>query len=249
MAHGVTSSNYQHPNLNRLNKSFIKAGILHNKYVSLITAGIILSKEILYQNMFNNSCQGMNISAPLYPVGSAANYTLLYLILRILTELPVKRVLELGAGQSTLLMDAIAKVQPSLDIITLETDALWADRIDQRVAHSVVKSSLRPTVHEGDCVETYGELEPLDGQQFDFVIVDGPMGTRKKSRWAALEILERNLANEFVVIFDDAERRGEQETIRKFISQHTSNIDFMVLNGKKAQFVAFTPQYRDLKFF
>src|SRR3546814_16016062 len=45
---------------------------------------------------------------------------------------------------------------------------------------------------------------------------DGPQGSARNSRWGALEILERSLADEFIVIFDDAERRGEQEPAMEF---------------------------------
>jgi predicted O-methyltransferase YrrM len=200
--------------------------------------------------MLYQACRSLKVPVPpLYPVRGASNYTLLYLIFRILTELPVRKALELGAGQSSLLIDAVAKIQPTLDAVTLETEADWAGRIRNRVAHQIVQSSLQQIKHDGDLVTSYTDLEQLGGRNFDLVVVDGPRGNRRKSRWAALEVLERYLASEFVVIFDDAERGGEQDTIQAFMERHTGCVDFWMLHGKNSQFVAFTPCYGAVKYF
>ena len=81
-------------------------------------------------------------------------------------------------------------------------------------------------VHEHDVElfcerEIHGHREPafdveLDGT-FDVVLVDSPHGRPRRSRWAALELLDRRLADEFLVIFDDAQRQGEMETVTEFI--------------------------------
>jgi len=54
-------------------------------------------------------------------------------------------------------------------------------------------------------------LSPQD--KFDLVVVDGPLGRDRRSRWGSLALLERHLADEFIVVFDDAERPGELETV------------------------------------
>lgn len=47
------------------------------------------------------------VPRPLFPVGGAAGALLMYRVLRGLRELPVSSVLELGAGQTTLLLDLV----------------------------------------------------------------------------------------------------------------------------------------------
>ena len=57
----------------------------------------------------------------------------------------------------------------------------------------------------------------LKGSKFDFMLVDGPFGQGVVlSRFTAVEIAAAHLDEEFIVVFDDAERFGERRTIRKF---------------------------------
>ena len=179
---------------------------------ALAMSGQSYAKETYYHQLLVHAAKADKIVLPaLYPVGSAANATLLYLLYRCVTELPVSEVLEIGAGQSSFLLDAIGRVRNNLRVTTLETSKDWAQRVAQRVSHRVVTSALR----DGE----YESLSSVADRRYDLVLVDGPVGTRRSSRRCCLNVLRRCLGPEYVVIFDDAQRQGEMDTVAAFAEE------------------------------
>jgi len=205
---------------------FFRARLIGKLNILRHRLGGVSSAELLYQGMFNAASKELHLP-PLFPTKAAANYSLLYLILRVCLETPGNRVLEIGAGQSSLLLDAL-----KADAVSLETDAAWAESIGARVGHRVVHAPL---------VETDGKPEFPDAMvrqlgQFDVVVVDGPLGS--PGRRAALSPL-KHLAEEFVVIFDDAHRPGTQGTVKAFLAAHP-HARISWVHGQKSQCVVFT---------
>lgn len=173
---------------------------------------LLQASELLYERVFSNALPRLQIEDRYFPLRSAANYSLLYLVLRAITELPVHRVLELGCGQTTLLLDDLAR-RRILDITSIEQDPDWARRIQVKVSHRVWQVPLIERSIRGIACHTY-DLNPQDLRgAVHLMIVDGPWGRRRYSRWGALEYVETLLAEDFVIIFDDAQRKGEQDTI------------------------------------
>lgn len=169
-------------------------------------------REIVYQNLVHRELDRLEIRDAFYPLRSAATYSYLYLLLRTVQELGGLRILELGAGQSTLLLGRLAERFP-LQCTTLEHDSHWVQHIGSRVGQPVLHAPLiRRTIldHASD-VHDPGVLEP--GQRFNVLLVDGPRSSRRRSRWGSLEFIESWLEPEFLILFDDAERRGELQTI------------------------------------
>ena len=181
----------------------------------------------------------------LYPVGYAANPSFLYGIYRIVSETGCQNVLELGAGQSTLLLDALAR-KLDISVFTLENNEDWATWIGDKIEHEILVSPLEKRTIRNMEVLFYSYAPP-DNDKYDIIIVDGPVGTRRYSRWGALEYIENFLNDEFVICFDDAERRGEQDTVLECISMlKHRNVDHKYVNGKKDQIYIFTEKYRNL---
>jgi predicted O-methyltransferase YrrM len=174
--------------------------------------------EEIYRHLFVRDIARAGIDDVFYPVGSAANYSLLYLVWRCVRDLPIAAVLELGAGQSTLLLD---KARPALGagfaVRTIEHDAFWAQAVAQNVTHEVVQAPLVPLQIGGRTIAYYDLAQVIgDAQRFDLVIVDGPPaanGDTRYSRTGCVAVLERCLAEDFVVIVDDAERAGEAAAV------------------------------------
>ncbi len=184
-----------------------------------LNAGAIAhSREIIYQHMFLQGLRAEGIERPFYATRGAANFSLLYLLLRCMTELPVRRMVELGAGQSSLLIDCLARGR-AVQCLSVEHDPGWAERITGQVAHDVL---LAPLVQKSVCgrlTVTY-DLDPAAYGPADLLLVDGPQGSRRHSRRGGLEWVAHALAPEhFLVIFDDAERAGEMDTIRAAVGQ------------------------------
>lgn len=217
------------------------------------------AQEAVYQHLFLRDLAAAGLPDRYYPVGNAANYGLLYLIVRVVLELPVTRVLELGCGQSSLLLDDLAQVakdrQPSreLQITSVEQDASWAATTGSRVRHPVRHAPLAPTQALGRPIRFY-EPDALAGLgKFDFVIVDGPTAfgpSETYNRTGALELLRRHLDGQFVVVFDDAERQGETEAADAFeASGQGSPIFTNRVRAAKQQRVACTEEFRAAAYF
>lgn len=211
--------------------------------------GALHSRETFYQGMIHQSASAMDLRLPpLYPVQSAANYGLLYILMRAITEMGCSTVLELGAGQTTRFLGALQLQRPELQVTTLESDKDWHERVSKMVSHKVVHRPLVRREIEGVEVDAYVDIDPLEDRKFDLVLIDGPRGSKRNSRWTSLEILSGHLAKEFMVIFDDAERIGEQDTIRRFMQSRGADIEFSTAKGMKCQFLAFTPAFQAAKF-
>lgn len=203
--------------------------------------GTVAPAELFYQQLFDAAVARSGLAVPpLYPVASAANAGLLYVIFRLLEEFPALDLLELGAGQSTLLLDALRRAGRAASVLTLEHDAGWAARLRARVTHEVRTAPLRRQTVLGVSTEVY---ETELGRPVDAVIVDGPVGVARHSRWGTLALLERHLAEEFVVVFDDAERPGERDTIERFLALHPE-AGHSFVHAMKSQCLVFTGRYR-----
>ena len=205
---------------------------------NLSPASMLHGREVVYQNIVHRELARLGIDRPLYAVGGAANYSYLYLLLRVCTELPVQRVLELGVGQSTLLLDALAERQ-GFEVLGLEHDADWAERIGRQCTRArVLEAPLHAAEVEGHRCRTYRAPE-VDGR-FDLVLVDGPRGSRRRSRWGALEWIAQRRAEDFLLIFDDAERGGELDTIEaclKLLDRQGQAYAVWRVRGAKSQFL------------
>lgn len=206
--------------------------------------------EALFRDMLMDGLRAYGIAAPaLYPVKSAANYSLLYTLFRAVTETPCTSVLEIGAGQTSRLLDAVVRSRP-LRVMSLETDAFWAGKVQSEVAHEVVHCPLR----QGGGTEAYSSLDRVKAANgFDLVLVDGPVGRPEKSRYSSIEVLEAVLGDEFLVVFDDAQRPGEQDTIRAFLSgtfmSRKAGLHFGTVMSNKAQFIIATEKFRAATYF
>jgi len=71
-----------------------------------------------------------------------------------------------------------------------------------------------------------GFKEKFSGKKFDFILIDAPLGVdmKKYSRIDVLSILPECIDGNFVILVDDTERLGEQNTlveIRKLLESNS----------------------------
>jgi hypothetical protein len=175
--------------------------------------------EGVFRDIFLRDLRRMGLEDSYYPLSGAANHSLLYLLLRTLREFAPRRVLELGAGQTTLLLDAVnATMSQPMDVMTVEHDPEWAAHIQGNVSHRVVTVPLAPMTIAGKSLDYYaaGFLPP--GVRFNLVLIDGPPAQANDAKFArigCLDFLPAGLADDFMVIIDDAEREGEAWLVAK----------------------------------
>lgn len=171
------------------------------------------ANEAIYQHIFLRSLREVGIDDQFAPVGGAASYSLLYILLKSVSAFKPQRAVELGAGQSTILLEAMRK--RSLwtgSLQTLEEDRVWATAISARTGSHVIYAPLsRRRVH-GRNVFAY-DNSGLGQGDIDFLLIDGPRGTPRWSRFAATEYLGQMAKDRFLVIMDDHNRFGEQQTM------------------------------------
>ena len=168
--------------------------------------------EVIYRDLFLRELTRLGEEDHFFPTGGAANYSLLYLILRIGLEFKPASVLDIGAGQSTLLWSMLRRRGLVGDVLTLESDGDWGKRIGSQVDHEIIVTPLRAASVDGREALTYDWTDVLGRAPFDVTVCDGPRGMPRHSRRGVLNMLDR-LSPDFALILDDAERQGEQDTI------------------------------------
>lgn len=177
--------------------------------------------EAVYQALLARDLAALGLPDDHYPVGGAANCGLLYLILRCFRELPIGNVLELGAGQTSLLIDRLDKRFPAdRQVFTLEHDAFWAAAVQAKVEHPILCGGLRRERLQGRDAYCYDLSRLPADAAFELLIIDGPVAADtglEYSRLGALRLLPRLAERGFVVIVDDAERVGERLLAREIV--------------------------------
>jgi predicted O-methyltransferase YrrM len=174
--------------------------------------------EPVYQRIFEREIGRLGIADEFFPVGSAANYGLMYVVLRVACEFKPKTILELGAGQTSLLLDRLAREHLDARIVTVEHDPLWSAHIGERVRHQVHRLELKPYQENGLSYAGYDIAGLALDAPIDMLLVDGPPAgdaRRKFARHGCLGLLARLNPQGFVVIVDDAERGGEARLCRR----------------------------------
>ncbi|CAM3032861.1 MULTISPECIES: hypothetical protein [Sphingomonas] len=168
--------------------------------------------EAIYRDLFLRELKLLGEEDRFFPTGGAANYSLLYLILRIGADFRPTSVLDVGAGQSSLLWAMLQRRGLVGEVLTLENDPDWGERIAAQVTHEVLVTPLASRTVGKREVTTYDWSAARAGRRFDVVLCDGPRGTPRHSRGGVLAMLD-DLPHDFALILDDAERDGEQDTV------------------------------------
>lgn len=152
--------------------------------------------------------------------GWAANYGFIYTLFRILDNVQPDHILEMGLGQTSLVTSQyIANNNPEADLDIIENDENWIKVYEPRLAKSqnikLHQCDIEFFYYEGEQSRKYKELNKItQDRKYNLIIVDGPFGGAQKfPRSNIVELIEHNLAKDFIIMFDDAERAGEKNTI------------------------------------
>ena len=221
-----------------------------------LRAGTKPELEVVYQNIFDRDLAAIAIPNIFYPLNAAANYSLLYLVLRSAREFEIRSVVELGAGQTTVLLNCLRKHGILKgEALTIEHDAAWSERIKRDVDHPVATVPLVERQDGPYRYKGYDFSAVKMPQCIDLLLIDGPVAYDEKrmySRHGALALLDRLNPNGFIIIVDDAERDGEAalaERIREYFL--IKNIEFAagLSNAAKRQILFATGTMTAAAFF
>lgn len=214
------------------------------------------NKELLYCEKFKLSLRGskwFNENCSVSAGGWAVGYPFLYALYRILNEGKPQKVLDLGLGQTSKViswyMEGMCKSDQDAIHMIFEHDKSWIDFMKLNF-HFSDKSLIQKTelvekkyFNSIKSTYTYNNFEKIISKRnvkWDFISIDGPFGGRKYARMDVLNILPRYLADSFVIMIDDYDRRGEKNLarcIKKILTEH--NIKFVegVYAGEKHVYV------------
>ena len=181
--------------------------------------------------------------------GWAANYSFIYMLYRILDNAKPQNILEMGMGQtSRLISQYVACCNPNAMLDIIENDAAWITTYQPQLAQNAnVKVHQRDldffTYDKTEC-RKYKDLNEIVGNtKYDLIIIDGPWGAEQKlPRSNVLDLIKNhNLADDFIIIFDDAERSGEQNTIAQTVKllqeQNTEHFVFQCYGIKTQTYI------------
>lgn len=218
-----------------------------------------INKEILWAETFNNTVSGSDWlkDKSFSPGRWAVGYQYLYAVYRILNTVKSKKILELGLGQSTKLLSQYAKANKEVKHIVVEHDQEWIDfyKKENEVAENTeilkIEREYRKYKSDDKVLAFKNFKEILQGQKFDFISIDAPLGANAKiyARIDVLEILPECLEEDFVIVIDDYNRKGEKNTvneIERILKKH--NISYckgiyygekecMIISSEKLKFV------------
>lgn len=180
---------------------------------------LIHSMEAVYQNLVQRDLKALGIQDDFYPVAGAASYSLFYLLIRIAKELPIKSVLELGAGETTRLLQALANHGVlTAKCITLEHNREWAARVSQSVSHEIITTRLVERTMDGIIYQGY-DFSPLNlPNDIELLVIDGPPASTESNtfdRLGAVDLVEMVSPHDFILILDDTHRSGEMLLVEK----------------------------------
>jgi len=199
---------------------------------NLLNANLAYSQEILWSNTFRDTIVGSKwLKDQSFSPGRAAiGYPTLYALYRILDEYQPKNILEIGLGQSTKMIGAYIKSKVEAGELckhyVVEHDFSWINFFKNMHQLSsgteiVQLDLLKAPINEEGIEPTYVNLykgfkEKFANEKFDLIFIDGPFGSPLYSRMDIVDLLPDCLTDSFVLMLDDAERTGEQNTLKIF---------------------------------
>jgi hypothetical protein len=213
-------------------------------------------REPVYQAIVDRDLRALGMENRYYPLSGAANYSLLYLLLRSAQEFDIGRLVELGAGQTSILIESLN--QRGLlrgSRLTIEHDPNWAERIRQLVTHQIMTV---PLISRDDAPRHYRgyDLTSItDCENIDFLIIDGPPAFHSGqafARFGMLALLKFLDPTGYAVIVDDAEREGEHLLVTRIeqeLAARGDNIKKAEIRATKKQVVLASGRFEAAAYF
>ena len=228
---------------------------------------LLINKEISYALIFKDTISNSqwlnkkNFSL----INGAANYSFMYLLFRILDETHPQSILELGLGQTTKMTTQYMKFYDDVYLRVIENSQNWIDSFleNNKVPNNIIITQVdleNFKINNKDNLK-YKNLEKIvKNQKYDFIIIDGPQGWLPTSpvslqeypRSNIWDLVENNLAEDFIILLDDYNRIGEQNTfkiLKKELNKHEKEYNTFIMGGLKKQAVIFTKKFDFIKWF
>lgn len=217
--------------------------------------------ELLNAQIFNNLVADSTWieKNDFIPLKSAATYSFLLILYLILDKIRPMNILEFGMGQTSKLTGAYAaNLNKNSRLQIVEQNKEWME-----VFTSQIPAAGNISIHHKNVTEIiinysfnhkYEDLSDITGRtKYDLIIIDGPVaGKDMYPRTSILDLIPDNLAEDFIIILDDAERFGETNTAQLILNRlEENNIKYISWKriASKTQQLITSPKYKFLKFY
>ena len=213
------------------------------------------AREAKWANVYHDSIRDKRWldEVAIYPGRWAVNYSMLYLLVRILQLYKPEKIIEFGLGESSKLISKFIEYElHNSKHLILEESREWTENFISRFSLSqnseIMHFDLVRKKIRGFNVNCYKDIKEKINETFDLYIIDGPTALRHYSRYDICWLAEKfSDEDEFIIIMDDYNRRSEKNTVRdllrilkkKKLTFHTWEYD-----GSKSQFLIATNKYR-----
>ncbi len=237
--------------LNRISSSNERVELLLDKNYKM---GLEILSALKFNSTINESEWFLykNIS----PGESAIDYCFCYTLYRVLSSVRPENILEFGLGQSSKMVHQFAH-RYNHNAITVEHDKDWYNFFKLDLADkypiNVQLLDLEEILYKGQKAISYKNCHTIfSGEKYDLIIVDGPFGYSPDtvySRPQIIELVTDCLADNFVIIMDDYNRKGEQNTIKEVLDYFDHvNIPYVkrVYSASKQHILITTPKLKFL---
>lgn len=236
---------------------------------SLLNEGNRYQKDLYYGQLFNQVTLNSEwlCDKSFAPGRMAVDYCYLYTMYHALNVVRPTNILDVGLGQTSRMFSQYAKWKNSnggakVNHIIVEHDPDWIDFFMKQyecdydihqlplLINVPFQISDKIIVKEANIYDGFDKWLLTKGK-FDFVSIDGPFGNKKYSRPQMMELLYQDrLKDDFVIMVDDVNRKGEQNTIRLFLDElnkrKNGNYSVNIYNGSKKHCIITTEKYKFL---
>ena len=215
------------------------------------------NNELIWANIFHDTIKDRewlkNLS--ISPGRWAADYSFLYVLVRILSDYKPKKVIEFGLGETSKIVSSFLDNDlTDSNYIILEQDESWIEVFKNKCQLSkkveLIHLPLKSKDVKGFSVNSYTGIEEKVDGVFDLYIVDGPFGSPRYSRYDIYALAEKlHVKDEFIIIIDDYDRQGEIDTVTDLMNRFKERgmrIYTGLFSGIKAQFLIVSERYKHI---
>lgn len=181
------------------------------------------SKEAVWGEIFRDAIKNSKwlMQQGFYPGRWAVGYQFLYVLFRVLNSTTPKSILELGLGQSTNLIAQYVNYNKDTLHSVIEHDSNWIEYYKKEFTVPKQTQIINLDIEKINYKNKYelfhyvGFKENVCNRKYDLISIDAPFGSPDNiySRIDILSIIPECLDNSFVIMIDDANRIGENNTI------------------------------------
>lgn len=244
--------------LKRIRKVIQENRQLHKVNHRLQKENLLQLKELEWAHIYHDSIRGNDWleNLPLNIGRWAGNYSFFYVLNRILSDFKPNYILEFGLGESSKFVSVfLENVLINSNHLIIEQNLDWhlsfKEKFQLSPRSKVTICPLYQRNVKNQQVNSYAGLKEIINQKFDLYIVDGPFGSSNFSRYDIVELAnDFNKNDEFIIVIDDYQRRGEQETVEDLLvlfQEKEIEIHKGVFEGNKSVCVLATKRYKYLK--